>query len=666
MILDNNNRPAKVPYPIEVNLYSSNRTVLSVQSSVIVDIEKWYVLAAIKSSYNYTGQVTLYASAQNIKTVSTVVNVIKSVGAPFSLKSYTIGQYLPADEKNYTSLMIQFLNRTGYPCKMNKTTSLAVFSSYVDMLDTPTSIDIPKNTSQYYVWSIPKLPGSVKVTVIIPNYFGSESTVQVYAQILSSTNVIVPPIPAGGNVVGCITFSGGGEPASFQEDTAITLSSSNTKISQVQASTLIPKKNYFTTFLITGNMPGDFLLSASGAGIPSASVSLTVNEVRPSTLFVSGIRPLFGTQFPMAVQIISSAGPPSVIDEAVTINIDSSNTSSVQVPSTIQLRAEGNEVLFLAKCNAPSTSTVIVSSAMFLSSSIDVKPMVYKAGLQLNVGKVYVVGTNALVQAYLTMGNAPIKGIEVSWDGFWLQSKSSTSDSNGTAQNTLAVHAGNNLIQASAYILGAGFVSNKIYVLGLRLYSVNVFSDIKTAIDISPSALNNVYSENTTVTLTAPSSVPVDGLLGELGARYIFKEWSGSCIAGCILSSTTNPLAVSMFGDQQNLSFKANYVSDYSMVYIIAIVIVIVVIVIALLLFRLFRGSKKAKAIVVEGEETEAPFLSQLRRAEAAARKQAAEEAKGESKEETKTDTTKESSESKDVKEFQAEEKKDDSAKEKK
>ena len=231
MIVDKDSKPAKVPYPVKVSLYSTNSTILSVQSTITVDIEKWYTLVPIKSSKNYTGQVTLSASAQNITTATTVVNVIKSVGVPISLKSYTIGQNLPADESNYTGLMIQSLNRTGYPCKMNKTTLLSIFSSYVDILNVPASVNMPRNTSQYYVWSVPKLPGNIKVTVVAPNYFGSETVVSVYAPIPSSTNVIVPPIPAGGEVIACITFSGAGGPAPVQEETTISLSSSNTKVS---------------------------------------------------------------------------------------------------------------------------------------------------------------------------------------------------------------------------------------------------------------------------------------------------------------------------------------------------------------------------------------------------------------------------------------------------
>ena len=49
MIVDKDSKPAKVPYPVKVSLYSTNSTILSVQSIITVDIEKWYTLVPIKS-----------------------------------------------------------------------------------------------------------------------------------------------------------------------------------------------------------------------------------------------------------------------------------------------------------------------------------------------------------------------------------------------------------------------------------------------------------------------------------------------------------------------------------------------------------------------------------------------------------------------------------------
>ncbi|MGD0331106.1 MAG: hypothetical protein ABSB40_11815 [Nitrososphaeria archaeon] len=154
------------------------------------------------------------------------------------------------------------------------------------------------------------------------------------------------------------------------------------------------------------------------------------------------------------------------------------------------------------------------------------------------------------------------------------------------------------------------------------LYSINVFSNINALINISPSAPNNVYRENTTVTLTAPSSVPLDGFLGALGAKYDFKDWSCSCGS----TYTSNPLTFTiMSGDMQNLVFNANYVPDYTIVYVIVVTIVIVVIILALLLLK---------------------------------------EAKLENKKGHKAETAKIMDKSENVKDFPAEEKKDDSVKE--
>ncbi len=63
MVTDQNLQPAKLPFQLNISLFSSNTSILSVQNSVAIGIEKWYALATIISS-NITGSATIYASAE--------------------------------------------------------------------------------------------------------------------------------------------------------------------------------------------------------------------------------------------------------------------------------------------------------------------------------------------------------------------------------------------------------------------------------------------------------------------------------------------------------------------------------------------------------------------------------------------------------------------------
>ncbi|MBS7649184.1 hypothetical protein KEJ17_06050, partial [Candidatus Bathyarchaeota archaeon] len=56
----------------------------------------------------------------------------------------------------------------------------------------------------------------------------------------------------------------------------------------------------------------------------------------------------------------------------------------------------------------------------------------------------------------------------------------------------------------------------------LPVYTLTVSSNIGVQIGGS-----GAYEEWSNVTLTAPQSVPLEGVLGILGGRDVFQEWTG-------------------------------------------------------------------------------------------------------------------------------------------
>ncbi|MEM3886662.1 MAG: hypothetical protein QXO82_06350, partial [Candidatus Methanomethylicia archaeon] len=555
MIMDKDNRPAKVPYPVTVNLFSSNETVISLPPNVVIETENWFTLVKIK--VNYPGVVTLYASSGNMTTSSVQVRVVKSVGYPVTIKGYVLSPNFPTDELKYTGLMIQALNKTGYPCRVNSSTLVSIFSSYSTIFDAQPIATIPVNTSHVFAYAIPKLPGTVKLTFVAPNHLGTEATASVYATIPASTKIIVPPLPSEGTVQACITFSGAGEPAPVQEDTMITLTSSNTKIAEVDSVVTIPKKQYYALFKVYGKDPGSINIYASG-NIPSINLPVTVHEVRPSTFYISTIRPLIGTSFPIVVQVLSNVGPPSVVDQLTNVNIVSSNTSSIKVPDSLIIPTERSDSLFYAEAIAVGKTTAItISSSGFTSSGIQISPISYKATFEIITEKSVLAESRASIKIKLTLDGLPIKDVQVNWVGDGLEFMSTKTNEGGESENSIFVKVGENVVQVSAFIPGAGTVSNSTKIIGLRQYTLSVSSNVDANIDISPSSAGNRYREGMKVTLTAPSSVPMYGILGSLGGKYNFAEWTG------YTSSKSNPLTIEFKGASEFVSIQAVYVEDY-------------------------------------------------------------------------------------------------------
>jgi len=189
--------------------------------------------------------------------------------------------------------------------------------------------------------------------------------------------------------------------------------------------------------------------------------------------------------------------------------------------------------------------------------------------------------------------------VQINWEGVGLDSTTSKSDENGVSENVLLIQRGENLVQVTALIPGAGLVSNTTKITGLRQYTLDVSSNVEASIYLSPSSMGNRYRENTEVTLTAPSSVPMSGLLGILGGKYNFLEWTG------YMYSKNNPVKVKLTGDSELISLKAVYAEDYTMVIIWVAIIAIIVLIVAFIMFRMLRKRRGTEEVETEAESLE-------------------------------------------------------------
>jgi hypothetical protein len=642
MVTDQNLEPAKLPFKLNISLYSTNTSIISVQSRVVIGIEQWYALATITSS-NITGSATIYASAENISSTNIVVNVVRAVGPPkfknksVTLKIYSLANYFPADGINYTGLMVQLVNASGYPTWSNVSKVINLFSTNNAILAVPATATILANQSIVYIPVIPVEPGSVQVSVVASGFIGTQCPCSVYEPIPSSMQIVVPPVPAGGEVTGCLYISGGGGPAPVQQNTVVTLSSSNTKVAEVDATSTLLNKNYTAEFKVTGVTPGSFSLSASGPGIPSGSMQVQISQLRPSNFFVSTIKPLVGMQFPIITQIISSSGPPAVLDEPVQIEISSSNTTAVSLPTTVQIQAEKSETIVYGTTNSSTSITsVTIASVGFTSSTLQLQAISYKGSLVLVSNKTSsTVNSAVTIQAIVTLGGNPVSGVKVFWKGQGLLANNSITGSFGNCSNLLTLKHGQNDVGAYAVIPGVGYVNNVTEVQGLNEYVLETSSNVNVNVNVAPSALE--YKEGLSVTLTAPNTVAMNGLIGLLGGKYDFNKWTG------FINSQQNPMNIVFLGGSTTLTVRAIYVEDLTFVYVWLAVIILIVAVIGFFFFRRWYMLRPPK----EEKETEA----------------------SETLEETVTETKteggkeKETGESKDVKESSTEEKKDDNAK---
>lgn len=488
-IVDQNLMPAKVPYPATVKLYSSNRSVVEVEPEVVIGSEEWYTLAEVY--VNNTGKATIYASSANLITASVDIEVINNTGKPYSLQVYSLAQMFPSDEKEYTALMVQLLDKDSKPCKTNNSIVVNVFSSYSDVFSAETQIIIGANRSLEYVKGVPKAYGQVEITAVTSDLVKGSCTVNVYSPVPSTTTIIIPPIPTGGEVEACIVTSSSGLPAPVQQNTLILLSPSDTKVVGVEENVILQKKSYYQIFKIWGKSPGNFFLTASASGIPSGSTTSTVHVVRASTFFVTTITPLTTLSFPISVQLLTSTGSPGVVGESFTLKVSSSNATAISVVSEVSIGPENAEVILFANANAPGSSYISFVADGFTTSSIHLTPYTYTASLNIMSIASAKAGESIIIEVQAIVNNRPYEGLTIKWTGMGLQRTQTVTKSDGKSDNLLYVQERENVIEVSATIQGVGTISNKTLIWGIP------------------------YSEQTTTTTTTPPPPPPYAILFE-------------------------------------------------------------------------------------------------------------------------------------------------------
>ncbi len=112
-------------------------------------------------------------------------------------------------------------------------------------------------------------------------------------------------------------------------------------------------------------------------------------------------------------------------------------------------------------------------------------------------------------------------------------------------------------------------------------YTLNVSSNV--AVEIPGSGR---YKEGDEATLSAPSSVSMPGLLGLLGAKYVFKQWVG------FFNSTESSVRLVFTGHEPRPEMHAVYAEDYMGAIIVASTLIAVAVVVVAVSLRKRKGAK--------------------------------------------------------------------------
>ncbi|MBN1682112.1 Ig-like domain-containing protein [Candidatus Bathyarchaeota archaeon] len=592
-ILDSNNKPVKLVTPMTITLYSSDTTILYFPTRTItIPAGEWSAMVEMRCIN--PGQAYVYASSTDLQSPTLSLRVYADSGnEPKSLKIYSFAPSYPVDGKLYQALIVQIVDAQGLPTKywLNKIIDVTTTSKATFDTSTNTTVKIMSGDCSTTIWGIPLVPGEVTITVVAQDVLKAETKVTCYAPIPTSVTIQAPPIPAGGEVEACILTTASGIPVAVQQDTQFLLSSADTGVIESVESPIMEKKNYYVYTTLKGNAPGKKDMTVSGSGLPSAKISLTVLETKPSTFHLYYVKPIVNYNFPMIVQLTSSDGKTAAVTtDIIEINMASSNITNVEVPATITINPETTEAMVFSKGLGTKTSTVTLQSEDFKSLTTQITPVPPNLVLILtSLKSQYKEAEVATIKATVTLDGNPVEGMKVSWTGNGLTHTETTTGADGIAQNTLMIRAGSNKIDASINFGDGGVEKASKTITGIiGVYNLQVLGN-PSYIKISGTGS---YQYEERVYLEAPTQVGMEGIFGILGGKYVFRQWTG------FIQSENNVETLTISGLSKNITVTAVYVEDYFMMIITIAVPLLLIIIGAYIYYTRYRRTIVIKSNV--------------------------------------------------------------------
>ncbi len=581
-VCDSGGNPVKVQSAITISLYSSDPSIMSIQSTVVIPKNEWQAIVPI-NCYK-ANSVTITAAADNLSSSSiSVRGTDSSSGKVVSIKIYSLSASFPADETDQTAMLVQTVDINGIPTAATPV-ELDLFSSAVGVAIPQTHVQIPSGQSAALVTVTTKQPGNAMITAGSAVYGSATNGLTSYAPVSDTVKIETPPIPNGGSVEACLLTLKGTIPAQVSQDTLIQLVSSDTQIGTCDTDTItLTQKTYMKYLKVNGGSPGQFSVTASATGIPSSKIDFTVLDTKPSTFNVIPMKPAMNYDFPIVIQMCKTGGNPAVTSDVVKVNLVVSNASNIEVPTSIILQGDRTEMLFYSKALTAKTTTLTVSSPGFKSTSIQLTPSETPILLQLNVGSKMPMNKATEISVTLTINDTPIEGARVNWVGTGLTSSSSTTDSSGIAKNGFMLVSQETQLEAMVDVGGGYLKTSKTIEAVPDAYNLIVSANVPI-----PTTGSGSYSYGDTVSLEVPTTAPMPHILGILGGKYIFSQWIG------VSPSAKNAVTFTIDGQLTEITQTALYTTDYLMLAISLALIIVA----SLVAFFFFRRRSKKKAVV--------------------------------------------------------------------
>lgn len=192
-IIDNNGNLGLAPSDILVTIASSDQSIGTTESQIIIPQSRNYALATLTTTYK-AGTTTITAAATNFEAASQGITTTGYTAS--KLVVYCIPSPLPADNGAYQAIQLQLQDLQGRPAKSPADLTVNLFSSQPAVAAVSSTLKISMgDTSTTGALTVTKTSGQTTITAQASSYTTGQATVETSKIDLSPLSVTVTSNP---------------------------------------------------------------------------------------------------------------------------------------------------------------------------------------------------------------------------------------------------------------------------------------------------------------------------------------------------------------------------------------------------------------------------------------------------------------------------------------
>ncbi|HXW37893.1 MAG TPA: hypothetical protein VEJ36_08355 [Nitrososphaerales archaeon] len=436
---DASGNPARAPSNIDVEVTSSNESVATTDSQVVIPAGQIYTTSSFASTAEI-GKAVLTATSPGLESVSVPIQS-SNAGDPVQLHVSIGPNPVLADSNSYNAVSVSIENATGAPSVFDAPITVELSSSDSQVGVVPPTVTIePGSDYATTTFNSTYFGGNTTITASASNLLPSQGSISTYgstpfklalAGVMSSTGAAGstqagPVLPANGGSYESLEVlleNSQGQPALAATNVDVQLLSAETSVVGVSSIVTIDAGSSFAiTSLQTSTLPGNANITSVAPGLESAVLTVSTETPAPSSLaaYISPSKSIqsSGATSPfLVVQLQDSSGNPARARAATPITITSSNGAMMTSPIFLTIPQGADYAIQPLSVLTNGTSTLTVTSPGLGSASAPLATVALPVSTSIAANPTsLLLDQSSTVTVTISVLGEPLSGTQVAWN----------------------------------------------------------------------------------------------------------------------------------------------------------------------------------------------------------------------------------------------------------